>query len=181
MNPVPRICIVGAESTGKTTLAQALAHELNSPWVPEYLRAFCSTRGRTPRIEEQALILETQIVHELASEQTAKTNGSRYVICDTAPLMTAVYSDYIFSDKSLYERAIMHHRSYALTLLLTNDLPWVEDGIKRDGAHVRQPINAMIRAQLEQHRLPYATIAGVGHERTATALRAIIAINANAA
>ena len=66
------ICILGAESTGKTTLARQLAVHFDCPWVPEYLRAFCDERGRTPYRDEQALILETQHVHELVAAAKAR-------------------------------------------------------------------------------------------------------------
>ncbi len=172
------ICIVGAESTGKTTLAKSLAHEFNTPWVPEYLRDFCDANGRTPRVDEQLLILETQIVLESVAARMATKNKNNYVIYDTAPLLTAVYSDYVFADASLYERASSHHRTYTLTLLLEPDLPWVPDGIQRDGEHAREPITHMIRSQLEANDLPFTTVSGGGHDRILAAMHAIEAIQA---
>ena len=52
------VCLHGAESTGKTTLAQALGERLARPdrrvaVVGEYLREFCDAQGRTPRIDEK--------------------------------------------------------------------------------------------------------------------------------
>ncbi len=42
----PRIItIVGPESSGKTTLAGALADRYNCPWVPEYAREFLDRQG----------------------------------------------------------------------------------------------------------------------------------------
>ena len=60
------IAIVGAESTGKTTLAAALAPRLAADtglkvaWVPELLREWCHHVGRTPHPHEQASILRGQ-------------------------------------------------------------------------------------------------------------------------
>ena len=59
------IALLGAESTGKTTLAQALGHALAEAGrsvavVPEYLREFCDRHARTPRADEQALIAAEQ-------------------------------------------------------------------------------------------------------------------------
>jgi nicotinamide riboside kinase len=170
------ICILGAESTGKTTLAETLARHFDVPWVPEYLRDFCNTNGRTPQHAEQLLILETQVLLEKVAIRMAEKNGSKRVIYDTAPLLTAVYSDYIFSDISLYERAISHHRNYTVTLLLEPDLPWVGDGIQRDGEHVREPITQMIRNQLDANDLPYIVINGSGEKRSRDAISAIKAI-----
>ena len=48
-----RVCLMGAECTGKSTLAQALAAHFGGLWVPEYLRAFCDRQGRTPTIDTQ--------------------------------------------------------------------------------------------------------------------------------
>jgi nicotinamide riboside kinase len=167
------IAILGAESTGKTTLAQALARETRGLWVPEYLREFCETHSRTPTREEQSEILETQAKREIAAQIDAAKHGIGVVFCDTAPLMTAVYSDYIFSDRSLYARAINLHRRYAATIVLDTDLAWVADGIQRDGEHVRKAIDALIASALDSHGLDYARISGGGHERTLAALRVL--------
>jgi nicotinamide riboside kinase len=171
MSTAKFLCLLGAESTGKTTLAAALSRELASPWVPEYLRSFCDAHGRTPRIEEQALILETQRAHE-SSAATSHPNA-RYTICDTAPLLTAIYSDYVFGDRSLYARALECHRRYALTLLLEPDLPWVADGFQRDGDAVREPTTQRIREHLLRGGYPFVSIRGIGDERMRAALHAI--------
>ena len=169
------ICLIGAESTGKTTLAQALAAHFNCPWVPEYLREFCESRGRTPTIDEQALILETQVIHESAAWGQARIAHSRYVFCDTAPLLTAIYSAFVFNDQSLFTRARSLHGRYALTLMLAPDIAWVADE-QRDGAHVRQPITDMIANELTALNLPTARIAGQGDARFASALATITAL-----
>lgn len=167
------IAIVGAESTGKTSLARALAKEFHSPWVPEYLRRFCDERGRTPNVHEQSLILETQRVEEDVAQLTAIATGAPLVICDTAPLMTAVYSEFVFADMRLYPRALECHRRYAHTLLLCNDLAWVEDGFQRDGPHVRTRVFELIEANLESADLSYSIIDGDGHTRTLNAMHVI--------
>ena len=176
MNVQPKlICLIGAESTGKTTLAQALAAHFNCPWVPEYLREFCESRGRTPTIDEQALILETQVIHESVAWAQARIAHSRYVFCDTAPLLTAIYSAFVFNDQSLFTRARSLHGRYALTLMLAPDIAWVADE-QRDGAHVRQPITDMIANELTALNLPTARIAGQGDARFASALATITAL-----
>lgn len=170
------ICLIGAECTGKTTLAQALARELGGPWVPEYLRTFCDTRGRTPTEQEQAHIMQTQYHQEEAALQRANALGQHWVFCDTAPLLTAVYSDFIFGDKSLLVSARMLHARYALTLLLESDIAWVADGMQREGDHVRAPIQAMLEAELARVGRPVARVTGTGDVRLANALREIAAL-----
>jgi nicotinamide riboside kinase len=54
-----RIAILGA-SSGKTTLAAALAQRYQTVWVPEYLREFVDVQGRVPRSADQFHIARTQ-------------------------------------------------------------------------------------------------------------------------
>ena len=96
-----------------------------------------------------------------------------YVFCDTAPLLTAVYSDILFGDTSLYPRARALHARYAMTLVLEPDLPWIADGIQRDGAHVQGPVHAKIMQELQSLRCTLYPVAGTGPARTAGALAAV--------
>ena len=173
MNTPKLICIIGAESTGKTTLAQTLAMQFNCPWVPEHLRDFCESRSRTPTQHEQALILETQLINEMAAQQ----RHAPYVFCDTAPLLTAIYSDYVFGDTTLYPRARALHSRYALTLLLQPDIEWQADGMQRDGAHVREPITRLIERELAAINAPIVCVGGQGDARVQAANRAIRRVN----
>ena len=168
------IAIVGAESTGKTALAQALAARLAQDtglkvaWVPEWLRQWCDATGRTPQPQEQAAIARAQ--HERINAAAADHD---VVVCDTTALMTAVYSRLLFDDRSLEARAITLQRRMALTLLTALDLPWVPDGHQRDGPQVQGPVDALLRELLLAHRLPWALVSGVGEARLANAVDAV--------
>ena len=109
-----KIAILGAESTGKTTLAQALVAALNgcrgrADWVPETLREWCQQRGRTPHRHEQHAIALAQ------ASRVATAATVSWLLVDTTPLMTAVYSDLLFHDVSLYPFALAHHACFDLT------------------------------------------------------------------
>ena len=125
------VVLLGAESTGKTTLANELGSVLSAEGrkvavVHEYLREFCEGAGRTPRPDEQAAI---------AAEQTRRiataAPGRDVVVADTAALMVAVYSELLFADTSLYPDALDALRG-PLVLVTAVDLPWVFDGLFRD-------------------------------------------------
>ena len=138
------IGIVGAESSGKTQLAQALAGAAcrrgagRPRWSARRCANSATAQRRTPRSDEQAAI---------AAEQTrrieAAAAGHAAVVADTTALMTAVYSELVFGDTSLYAMAEQAHRRCDLTLLTALDLPWQADGLQRDGAHVREPVDAL--------------------------------------
>lgn len=169
-----RVALVGAECTGKTQLAERLAPRLaretglRVAWVPEHLRQWCDQVGRTPLAHEQASILRAQ--HERI-EAAAATHD--IVVCDTTALMTAVYSRLVFGDRSLDQRALALQQRMAMTLLMAVDLPWVADGLQRDGDHVRGPVDAMLRELLIASRQSWAVVGGQGPARVESAVDAL--------
>lgn len=167
------IALVGAESTGKTWLARALQAALVAEGrrvalVDETLRSFCDTHGRTPRPEEQLGIARTQ-----TRRIEAATLGQDLVIADTTALMTAVYSEIVFGDTGLYAEAEAAHRRCALSLLTALDLPWIADGLQRDGPQVREPVDRLVRSALQRSGVAYAVVAGLGEDRLRAALAAV--------
>jgi nicotinamide riboside kinase len=172
------ISLLGAESTGKTQLAHALADRLNASGRPaiaidEYLREWCDAHARTPRMDEQAHIAQTQRERIEAAARMHET-----VIADTTPLMTALYSEFVFGDKTLYPEALAFEQRCDITLLTGLDMPWVADGIQRDGEHVRGPVDALLRQRLQQAGRRYQTVYGTGEQRLLNALDALNALNA---
>lgn len=171
--PSLRIALLGAESTGKTTLARELAAHFDALGrravaVPEALRDWCEREQRTPRPEEQLPIAQEQerrVEHAAAQAQV--------VIADTTAVMVAIYSAILFEDHSLVRFALERQRAYDVTLLTGLDLPWVADGLQRDGAHVREPIDAQVRGLLAQAGIAYRVVYGSGQERLRNALAAI--------
>jgi nicotinamide riboside kinase len=176
-SPAPlRVAIVGAESTGKSALARALADALAQEFdlrcgvVDETLRDWCVAHGRTPREDEQRGIA---LEHARRIEAAAARPGLDVLVCDTTPLMVAVYSDLLFDDPSLEPIARECQRTMDLTLLTALDLPWVADGHMRDGPHVRGPVDARVRALLAEWATTWALVSGAGPARVASALDAL--------
>lgn len=173
MAAVQRIAILGAESTGKSWLAAQLAAALTAPGsttqqqpvlVLEVLREWCERSGRTPLAHEQLAIAQEQ------ARQALAVDASRTLIADTTPLMIAVYSHLLFNDRSLYPFALEHQRHYHLTLLTGLDLPWVADGLQREGPHVQGPVDELLRAALTGAGLAFQVVYGEGAERLGQAL-----------
>jgi len=168
------IALVGAESTGKTALASAVSERmaaatgLRCSWVPEVLRSWCEDHGRTPQQHEQAAIATAQ-----AAAIDSATQDHDLVLCDTTPLMIAVYSEMVFGDTSLYPMACAWQQRCDLTLLTALDLPWIADGLQRDGPHVREPVDALLRRQLIAQRLRWSLVGGQGEARIEAAIDAI--------
>lgn len=169
---VPRVAIVGAESTGKTTLAAALASELGTAWVPEYGREFCEARGHSYRVP---IALRSEDFVTIAREQNAREDEAAasapgILICDTDAFATSIWHERYLGAASDEVRALV--RDPALYVLAADDLPFVQDGT-RDGEHVRAWMTERFRAELRARGVPFVEITGAGEARTAAALRAI--------
>jgi NadR type nicotinamide-nucleotide adenylyltransferase len=151
-----RIAILGAESSGKSTLCEALARRYRTVWVPEYLREFVDTMGRVPFEDDQFGIARTQ----RAREDAAALQARDVLFCDTTPLMTALYSRVYWGrvDDRLAELARSH--DYALTLVTATDTPWMPDGLQRESEEVRDLVHRMVLAELQERGIPYLLVQG---------------------
>lgn len=122
-----KIAILGGESSGKSTLSRALGQALNCPVVDEYGRTYCDNIGGVDKLQfdDMLKIGETHIENE------DKLLGSRYLVCDTTPLVTRWYSEQLFQsvDPRLMQLSL---RPYDYYFLLSNDFPFVQDGTRQD-------------------------------------------------
>ena len=151
MNQVLRVAILGAESSGKSTLAAALAAHYGTLWVPEYLREFVETTARVPDEGDQYGIARTQ----MEREDAAAANASRFLFCDTTPLMTVVYSRHYFDGADAPLAALADATQYDLTLVTAPDSPWVADGLQRESEAVRQLIYRYLLDELDARGIVY--------------------------
>ncbi|RYD62200.1 MAG: ATPase [Verrucomicrobiaceae bacterium] len=126
---VEPVCLLGGESSGKSTLAIALAQRLQTVSVPEYGRELWEAKGGALRPDDMLHIAETQI----AREEQARRNAHRFLFCDTSPLTTLFYARDLsgVADAKLEQLAL---RPYRLAVLCEPDFPFVQDGTRRDAA-----------------------------------------------
>ena len=152
---IKRVAIVGAESTGKTTLAQELAAHFHTVWVPEYGREYTEVNvGREAFFhyqwhdEEFLQIAQKQV--ELEDKLAEKAN--RVLICDTDALATCIWQERYLGSCSPEVANIAAHRHYDLYLLAHFDVPFLQDGL-RDGEHLRQWMTQRFREELNARQL----------------------------
>lgn len=160
-SPITRVAILGAESSGKSILAEALAARYQTVWVPEYLREFVDTRQRVPKEEEQILIATTQVQRE----QEFAAHARDWLFCDTSPLMTALYSQHYFKQVDLALQQLERSHTYDFTLVTAPDFPWSADGLQRESAAVRQHIHEELMRVLDQREIPFLLVEGSLAER----------------
>lgn len=153
---VARIAVLGAESSGKSTLCEALARHYDAIWVPEYLREFVDTLGRVPREEDQFGIALTQRAREDAAAQAA----TRLLFCDTTVLMTALYSRVYWGRVDAQLAQLDARHDYAFTFVTAPDTPWEPDGLMRESDEVRQRVHRMVVEELGQRGIAYTLLEG---------------------
>ena len=166
---VINVAILGAESTGKTTLCRDLAVHFGCPWVPEYMRTYLQKKWDSEQLtctwNDLLPIAQGQIEleNELA-KQAAQTSDSGYVFCDTSLFELMVYSNWYYGDcpEALTKAALAHY--YDLILLTEVDIPWVADDL-RDSPHQREDISAYFASQLTLHNKTFQRIGGDREER----------------
>jgi NadR type nicotinamide-nucleotide adenylyltransferase len=153
---VRRIAVLGAESSGKSTLCQALAQRYGTVWVPEYLREFVDTYGRVPFESDQAGIARTQREREDAAALRARD----FLFCDTTPLMTALYSRVYWGRVDAQLGALARRHDYALTLVTAPDMPWIPDGLMRESEEVRQRVFTLVEEELDARGIRFVLVEG---------------------
>lgn len=149
--PIRRIGLIGAESSGKTTLAHALATDLSDRGfaavvVPEYLRTWCEIHERTPLLIEQSDIVQGQIE---AEDRAATENPGAILICDPATVMTELYSYLYFGQEIEFDPELAQR--YAQFVWCDIDIDWVPDPL-RDGQHFRDRMHEAITVHSDQLR-----------------------------
>ena len=169
---VRRVAVLGAESTGKTTLAQSLARHFATVWVAEYGRIYCEDRDA---LALQSADFDAIGRGQIAAEETAATRANRVLICDTDVHTTCTWSDLVIGTRSVWLTEAAASRRYDLTLLLGADVPWIADGT-RVLQDRRDEHTARLRQALSQAGQPYTLVDGDYDRRFAVARAAVAAL-----
>ena len=166
-----RIVVLGAESTGTTTLAEALAEHFKTAWVPEFGREYSSekqARGDSEWWTEEFL--------EIAREQTrredlAAREANRLLICDTNAFATTLWHRRYMGFTSAALDELAESCRVDLYLLTGDEIPFVQDGL-RDGESIRHEMHRWFEEALGRQAVPWISVRGNPAERLAKAAAA---------
>lgn len=159
-----RIAITGPESTGKTTLAQALAQALEVDWLPEYARSYLEALNRPYTYEDYEAICRGQI--EAVQSLQATTARSLFV-CDTELMVLKVWGDFKYGRVPTFVDAELKARPADLYVLCGLDVPWIYDPL-REHPEKRAELYHVYRKHLQEGGLPMIEVAGSLEERLET-------------
>lgn len=126
---IKKIAVIGAESTGKTTLCQKLAKHFNTTWVPEFARTYFESKSiNLCELSDIEIIAKQQLFNE--SLQTKEANN--YLFCDTNLITLKIWAELEFNNQIAYIEQALPNNKYDLVLVLSNSIKWQQDDLRKN-------------------------------------------------
>lgn len=167
-----RVCILGAESTGTTTLASALAEHFETVWVSEYGREYSAAKMARREDEWRSEEFTTIAEEQSRREDAAARNANRLVLCDTNAFATTLWHRRYMQFNSPAVEAFAQCARCDLYLLTGDEIPFVQDGL-RDGEHIRHEMHRWFEEALARQPTPWFLLRGRHPDRMQQAIRLI--------
>ena len=163
-----RVCLTGAESTGKSTLAPRLAACFGGVVVEEYGRAYAEAHGTDFTAEGLRAIAAGHV----AARQAAEAGRPRLIVEDTDIVVTAAWAEMLFGAPDPALEAIA--ATADLYLLFSAEVPWVDDGTRLFGTLARRArFHALIAGGLARRGIVPVAVGGGWEARYAAAEAAV--------
>ncbi|HTU70213.1 MAG TPA: AAA family ATPase [Candidatus Baltobacteraceae bacterium] len=171
---VPRVGVVGSESTGKSWLCERLAAHYGTVWVAEYGREYTLEKARSGKLGRW---VDDEFVHiafeQQRREDEAARRANRVLLCDTDALASKIWFERYMEREPT--RWPLDPTRIALYLLTYPDVPFVADEI-RDGEHKRYWMYERFIEMLTQLGHRFTVLRGTYDERDRQAVEAIDAL-----
>ena len=160
-----KICFIGPESTGKTTLAKNIANQLQTVYVAEYAKELIDVQNGNLYSHNMLEIGNAQIRVEKALERMT----NKVMICDSDIITTMVWSKHLFNYIPSELEDIAKTHQYAMTFLFYPDTQWVSDTHRQfSNTHTndfRLKMFYDMRTLLIKYNRPYQVIKGSFFEK----------------
>lgn len=161
---IVKIVFLGAMSTGKTTITEALAKRYNTTFADEYGRHYWTEHQVDRRINIEAF--NTIAVEHIKCENEAIKDANKYFFVDTNAITTYMYSlDYHGKAPSLLTKIAEENATrYNVFFLCDDDIPY-DDTWDRSGDAKRHVFQKQIIDDLNRRGITYTVLSGSLEER----------------
>jgi len=168
-----RIVVIGAESTGTTTLSHDLANHLNTSWVPEYGRTYYEGKMTSITLnnwETNEFVHIAQIQNQI--ENALAKQANKVLICDTNSFATEIWHDRYVGFMSKEIKNISKKTKADLYVVTNTDIPFVQDGT-RDGEGIRQKMHEKFLEELIRRKQKFIVVSGTREKRLKDTLEVV--------
>ena len=160
-----RVCILGVESSGTTTLATDLARHYQTVFVPEYGRFYHEGKQYASNLSQWDSYEFVQIAQgQILWEEHLARRANRLVVCDTDPLATLIWHRRYMGCTHTGLEQIASERMYDCYFLTQPDFDFVQDGT-RDGEHIRHEMHKWFLEALQTYQRTFHVVSGSPEER----------------
>jgi NadR type nicotinamide-nucleotide adenylyltransferase len=169
-----KVVIIGPESTGKSSLSEALANHYHTKWCREYAREYLLENGKLYQFEDLLKIAHGQIALEDQLTENPENSPQQFLFIDTDMYVMKIWSEFVFGNCHLWILEQIASRKYDFYLLCNTDLPWVKDELREyPDLETREKLFHIYKDHLINQNTPWAEISGVDEERLAGAVRVV--------
>ncbi len=173
---VHRVVVIGAESTGTTTLVTDLAEHYATSWVPEFGREWSEVRPGGLEAPWHTAEFDLMAREQARKEDEAARLAPRpLLVCDTDVLATTVWHERYLGSASSSVEKLAKQRVPDLYLLTGDQIPFVQDGM-RDGEHLRGWMTGRFREVLAAQPAPWVELDGPAQQRLRRAVEVVDAL-----
>ena len=153
-----KVVITGAECSGKTTLAEALAQHYQVPLIPEYAREYLNNLDRPYLQSDLRHIAIGQL--ELENKYTAED----LIICDTSMLVIKVWSQIKYNSVHPWLTMLYADSTPDLYLLPHWDIPYQADPLREHPSDRKTVYDTYVN-ELSMQDAPWIAVSGSPIER----------------
>lgn len=169
-----KIVVIGPESTGKSSLCEALAKHYQGIWCKEFARQYLTENGTKYQYEDLLKIAEGQLALETAATEKAIAEKHTHLIIDTDMYVMKVWCEYVFNNCFPFILENIASSKYDAYLLCDIDLPWTKDEMREyPDEQPRQELFAIYKELLINQNTPWGIVSGTGATRTTNAIQLI--------
>ncbi len=194
MEKIKKIVVIGPESTGKSSLCEALSKHYQTIWCREYAREYLIENGKDYSfhdllsIAKGQITLEENCIEEVREIGEAKGQNlenslldnpsdflsSRLLFIDTDMYVMKVWCEYVFNRCHNFILEEIASRKYDLYLLCDTDLPWVAEELREyPDEHSRKELFEIYLDILVNQEVPFSIINGQDNMRIANAIKVL--------
>ena len=172
---IPLITICGGESSGKSMMIDKLANVFNTSSAWEYGREYVFEKLGGDEDSLQYSDYEKIVFCHQMNVLYAARNANKFALIDTDYITTLAFClTYENKDNPIIREFVQNYK-FDLTILLENNVKWVNDGLRSIGQEDRRTkFQNLLKELYKEYDIPYIIVKSSKYEKRYLACKEII-------